>query len=241
MLTVLTRFNRFNRTVLRRSAVCAVAVLVAGVAAAGCIPEPAPEQTTEPADAAPTPAAKVKTTTPATPSPTTPSLPPLEQPAEWEDPELLEHPGEDATTYEQLEYEMVNQVWVAAGIRAATEVTCDVDQDELLIPGDYEYECITTYNGVDVPYAVTTTTTDETSTSYHTTDFLPITREKATHELTRQALEPAEVSCEMDDIQLVRLDDPEALLCEVADIRDETTLYYGEISGNGGVFFAPAG
>lgn len=222
--------------VFRKSVVCALAALAVGVVSTGCAPEPTPE----PTQAEPTPAAKAETTT-ATPSPTTPSLPPLEQPPEWEDPELLENPGDDATTFDQLEYEIVNQVWIAAGIRAATEVSCDVDQDELLIPGDYEYECVATYDGVDVPYAVTTSTTDETSTSFHSTNFLPITKEKAIHELTRQALEPSEVSCEMDDIQLITIDDPRALWCQVTNIRDETSSYYGEVSGNGGVFFTPAG
>lgn len=217
----------------------AVAVLAGGLVLAGCLPEQTP--TPEATQLDPTPAAvKTRTTAPSTPSETPTTLPALEQPGEWEDPQLLEHPGEDATIFKRLEYEMVNQIWVAAGVRAATEVNCNVDWAEVLIPGDYDYECVATYDGVDVPYSVTTTTDETTSTSVHNTKFLPITKEKAEHELTRQALEPAKISCEMDDVQLVAIDDPEALLCEVTNVDDQTRLYYGEVSANGGVFFDPA-
>lgn len=223
--------------VFRTVAVCVAFAATFALSACALIDEPR----AEPTSSAPTPATKVrKTTTPTTATPTTPSLSPLEQPDEWEDPELLDHPGEDASTFEKLEYEITNQIWVAAGKRSAIEFSCDIDEAELEIPGEYEYECVATYKGIDVPYEVTTSSDDQSTTSYHETTFLPITKEKAVHELTRQALDPAEVSCEMDDVQLVAIDDPRALWCRVTNVRDETTSYYGEVSANGGVFFSPA-
>lgn len=214
--------------------------LVGALACLGALASCA-EEPTEPDAAAndPTPAAKEQPTTEPTPTPTTPTptLEPLDQPAEWEDPELLPDPGEDAPTLERLEYELVKQVWIAAGVRAATEMSCDMTEHDLGIPGDYDYECIVTYDGVEVPYSVTTTTTDTTSTSVPSTDFTVLTKEKALHELTRQAIDPAEVSCDMDDSQLVMLDDPTGLSCEVIDVTGERQHYSGEVSANGGVFF----
>lgn len=167
-----------------------------------------------------------------------PALPALDQPGEWDDPEMPEEPGDDAGTLEQLEYEMITQIWSAAGVRAATDVECDMTEEDLATPDDHDYECVATYDGLDVPYAVTTTTEDGTSTSVTETHFLPITREKAEHELTRQAMEPAEVSCSMEEAELVELDDPTALRCDVVDVNDESRQYHGELSANGGVFFS---
>jgi len=89
-----------------------------------------------------------------------------------------------------------------------------------------------------VPVSVQTTTSGGTISSTPRLDFLPVTREKAEHELTRQALEPAEVLCDMDDVELVRVGDGDALDCTVTDVHDQEHSYDGEVAANGGVFFA---
>jgi len=186
-----------------------------------------------------------KSTTP-TPLPTptrTVTLPALKQPTKaFPNPKVPDPPADDTPELTRLSYSLKQIAWNSLGVydkKARTD--CEISESELAEAGEHSFACdVMLTGGVTVRYEIDADVgTSEVKLKWLAT-YLPVSRAKALHELTRQAYKPAKVACSMEEQKLVKVGKNDGLSCTVTDVTGAETTYLGELLKDGSLIFQPA-
>lgn len=159
------------------------------------------------------------------------SLAALEQPKdEYPEPKYPAAPKESAAELERIEYLLAKVAWSSAGVvDKDAETDCDIRESDLIKVGSYKFDCEVGTSGVKVPFKVTAKVTQNALEWGFRAPWLPVSEQKAVYEAGRQAYRPARVTCDVVDVELVRVDKSDGMTCWVTDIHNKRTTYHGEL------------
>lgn len=160
----------------------------------------------------------------------------LEQPSEeFPKPKLPKEPAEDSDELTHIVYLLETSAWTAAGVvDEDTETDCAIDSSDLVQEGKYDFGCEVSFSsGASVDYDVVAEVKDKKVLTTLDTESLPVSEEKAVHEATRQSYKPARVTCDILDVETVRVGKHDGFTCWVTDVENNRTAYQGEILEDG--------
>ncbi|REF37818.1 hypothetical protein [Thermasporomyces composti] len=237
-------------------AVSAATTLIVGVAAACggsklsadiAAPIELPRATPLPKEPPPPPLSPVRTVTPepsASATTTTPrpaaSLSPLPQPSEtYPTPKMPKGPDKADPELSHIKYKLRTIVWNSAGVvdPKTTKVTCDVDEDDIIKIGTYDFSCRVTLWGSTTKFKVKAKVDESEVTWSWTATALPVSEQKAVYEATRQGWKPARVTCDIVGMKLVTVGVRDGFTCWVTNVLNESIPYRGELLPNGALAF----
>jgi hypothetical protein len=155
----------------------------------------------------------------------------LEQPENgYGDPKFPPAPKESASELDRIEYLLAKVAWSSAGIvDKDAETDCDISESKLIKVGTYKFDCTVSTSGVKPTFKVTAKVTSKQLALDWRASWLPVSENKAIYEATRQAFRPARVTCDIVDIELVRVGKSDGLTCWVTDTHNKRTTYRGEL------------
>jgi hypothetical protein len=194
-------------------------------------PPPNSEEPEEPDDPTPLPSVSKPVT-----------LPALEQPSKaYPNPKVPDPPKDDTPELTRLSYSLKKIAWNSLGTydkKAKTD--CDISESKLAEPGDHSFACdVMLTGGITVRYEIDATVgTSKVNLNWKAT-YLPVSKPKALHELTRQAYKPAKVACSMEELKLIKVGENKGLSCSVTDVTGAETTYVGELLKDGSLIFQP--
>ncbi|MBM7789217.1 hypothetical protein [Tenggerimyces flavus] len=178
------------------------------------------------------------------PSPSKPvTLPALKQPAKaFPNPKVPKAPDDDTPELTRLDFSLRQIAWNSLGVYdKKAETDCDISESKLAERGDHSFACdVMLTGGITVRYEIDATVgTKDVKLKWNAT-YLPVSKPKALHELTRQSYKPAKVACSMEALKLVKVGKNDGLSCTVTDITGTNTTYFGELLNDGSLIFLPA-
>ncbi|GAB3401846.1 hypothetical protein [Flindersiella endophytica] len=163
--------------------------------------------------------------------PATVTLKALEQPADgYPDPKYPSPPKDSAAELDRIEYLLAKVAWSSAGVvDKGSETDCDIAESKLIKVGTYKFDCTVATSGVKPTFKVTAKVSSKQLKLDWRASWLPVSEDKAVYEATRQAFRPARVTCDIVDIELVRVDKSDGVTCWVTDTHNKRTTYHGEL------------
>lgn len=155
----------------------------------------------------------------------------LEQPEHvYPDPKFPAAPKESEAELDRIEYILAKVAWSSAGVvDKDAETDCDISESKLIKVGDYKFDCTVSTSGVKPTFKVAAKVTSKQVELDWRASWLPVSEDKAVYEATRQAFRPARVTCDIVDVELVRVDKSDGLTCWVTDTHNKRTTYHGEL------------
>jgi hypothetical protein len=190
---------------------------------------------TDTPDSTPTP-----TRTP-TPTPTI-TMTPLPQPSKtYPAPEMPKEPKETDPELDRITYRLKTIVWASAGEveEKQTTSTCSKSENDIIRVGSYKFTCDVKLSGVQTRFDISATVKESEVKWTWTADELPVTEKKAVYEATRQAFRPARVTCDVVDLELVKVGAQTGLTCWVTDVYNKQVSYRGKLLPTGALAFSP--
>lgn len=170
------------------------------------------------------------------------TLPALVQPTKaYPNPKVPDPPKDDTPELTRLSYSLKKIAWNSLGTydkKAKTD--CDISESKLAEPGEHSFACdVMLTGGITVRYEIDATVgTSKVNLNWKAT-YLPVSKPKALHELTRQAYKPAKVACSMEALKLIKIGEDKGLTCSVTDVTGAQTTYLGELLKDGSLIFQP--
>jgi hypothetical protein len=163
--------------------------------------------------------------------PATVTLKALEQPKSvYPDPRFPAAPKDSASELDRIEYLLARVAWSSAGIvQKDAETDCDIAESKLIKVGEYNFDCTVSTSGVKPTFKVAANVTSKKLKLSWRASWLPVSEDKAVYEATRQAFRPARVTCDIVDVELVRVDKSDGLTCWVTDTHNKRTTYHGKL------------
>jgi hypothetical protein len=140
-----------------------------------------------------------------------------------------------------IKYKLRTIVWNSAGVvdPKTTKVTCDVDEDDIIKIGTYDFGCRVTLWGSTTKFKVKAKVNESDVEWSWTATALPVSEQKAVYEATRQGFKPARVTCDIVGMKLVTVGVRDGFTCWVTDVYNENIPYRGELLPNGALAFRP--
>lgn len=178
------------------------------------------------------------------PTPTAPTLTPLPRPDKaYATPAMPKEPGKDASELERIEYKLETVAWTAAGQVYADDTTteCSVSEDDLIEVGSQKFTCNVRFADISTPFQVTAKTSETSVEWSWVVKQLPVTEEKAVHEITRVGFKPARVTCDLVDVELVEVDAGDGVTCWVTTTENTQITYNGTLAADGQLDFHRVG
>jgi hypothetical protein len=164
--------------------------------------------------------------------------PPLDVPDEpYPKPKFPDPPPDDSDELDRIEFQLKKVAWTSAGFVAKAEEDCTIDADELMSVGEYNFDCSVSFADVTTKFAVTAVVKDKAVNWKYSVKKLPISEEKAVYEATRQSYKPAMVTCDIVDVEPVRVGQESGLTCWVTDVTDNRSSYRGLLEEDGTLAF----
>ncbi|WP_026256998.1 hypothetical protein [Actinopolymorpha alba] len=190
----------------------------------------------------PTSSQTATTRTPtATPTPTV-TLTPLPQPAEtYAAPKMPAPPKDSEPELVRIRYALKKIVWSAVGEvnEDKTSSSCTRSNNDLVRIGDYDFTCDVKFKGVRTRFKVTAEVKTSKVDWRWSAAELPVSESKAVYEVTRQAFKPARATCDLVDLELVKVGTQTGITCWVTDIYNERLAYRGKLLTDGAIAFRP--
>jgi hypothetical protein len=155
----------------------------------------------------------------------------LEQPKSvYPDPKFPAAPKDSASELDRIEYLLARVAWSSAGVvHKDADTKCDISESKLIKVGTYKFDCTVSTSGVKPRFKVTAKVTSKQLKLDWRASWLPVSEDKAVYEATRQAFRPARVTCDIVDVELVRVDKSDGLTCWVTDTHNKRTTYHGKL------------
>jgi hypothetical protein len=203
-------------------------VLLSVLALSGCsdVPESQQRRVTDPPSVGPgdipTPSQTPLTTIP---KPTAP----------WPTPRITGEPPKDAPLGRRIRFAIAKQAQVVAGRAAPTTVDCPGLDD---VEGSTRLTCTVTYAGRKYTGTLTVNPRRYSASYRFTSQSVPIVKGKVIDAVLRVAPNPHRVTCEMDDVAVVR--HSVGVACDVATTGNAVVPYRARISGDGKVHVVKA-